>query len=200
MNSKHVNFIAVATVCFSLPASVLYYALTVNKTTHQPLDELKIRAALGTIPNDPDSWSIVVFYDYQCPYCHSMIQNIERAQASGQLYARLILRHFPLTGHPVASQSAILAKMCKNNRVFSECHSDLLKLGTKFNLDDIKSIQEKHLSELDPVEVARVNTRINSDIADGHTLGIEGVPAAYAIKGSYGFKFHDVANIISITN
>jgi protein-disulfide isomerase len=53
----------------------------------------------------PDSRKVVIFSDYQCPFCRSLDQSIERLIADSAKIA-IVFRHFPLSIHPFAEEAA----------------------------------------------------------------------------------------------
>ena len=56
--------------------------------------------------------TIVVFSDFQCPFCHQLALALDRIESSGQVNLLVVHRNFPITTiHPFAKPAAI-AGLC----------------------------------------------------------------------------------------
>jgi protein-disulfide isomerase len=147
-----------------------------------PSDPLSIEGA-PTRGSDDARGVVIVYADFQCPYCarftREVLPAIERRYlATGQV--ALAFRHLPLPFHPHAMQAAVVAECAGEQRRFWEMH-DLL--FAQELLDD-----ETLLSLADSVDIDReqfdaclmdgaVAGRVHSSVDEAKRLGIRGTPA-----------------------
>jgi protein-disulfide isomerase len=146
---------------------------------------------------------LVLFSDFQCPYCRDFNLTIEDVQKKYGDKVRLVFRQFPLTSIHANAQRAAKASLCAaaQNR-FWEMHDLLFRNQNNLTEEFIKS-QTKELS-LDTnafnscLDSAPISTLIREDIRAGSMAGTDGTPALF-INGRFlggARSFEDIAAII----
>jgi protein-disulfide isomerase len=69
--------------------------------------------------------SIVVFSDYQCPYCARLSKELHELRGVPGHDMRIVYRHFPLAGHPFALQAARASECAAAQYRFEALHNAL---------------------------------------------------------------------------
>lgn len=130
----------------------------------------------------PDKVEIVLFSDFQCPFCAQLAQPIRELQSKPVEGVHTIVqfKHFPLGIHPaslMAHQAAFAAgeqgKLWQmHDLLFANPSAvkrdDLLRYATSLRLD-----LNRFRKDLDS---DRTRQLIESDIAEGARLGVQGTP------------------------
>jgi predicted DsbA family dithiol-disulfide isomerase len=126
---------------------------------------------------------IVVFMDYQCPYCARLEPILEKVQESNPDYVKVVFKNFPLKMHNAANSAAEASIVAEEMGKFLEFHKQMVEgyktlsddkildiaSGLGFNKDDFK---EKMSSEA-------VLKQVQKDIADGEKAGVSGTPSVF---------------------
>jgi protein-disulfide isomerase len=131
---------------------------------------------------------IVLYSDFQCPYCAQFAAPFRELQSKGVDGAdtKITFKNFPLSIHPAAQLAHQAALAAKEQGKFWEMHdllfanqrnaqrSDLLGYAKQLGLD-ITRFEKDMGSEA-------VKQVIAADIAEGNKLGVSGTPT-YSING-----------------
>ncbi len=124
---------------------------------------------------------VVVFTDYECPYCRKLHSTLELIRAR-RPEVRIRYRHFPLSTHKNAAAAARASVCAAKVGAFHEVHGFLFESEswrTTSGLEDIAGpagiVDVKGFANCmsDPSSEAVVR----ADIATGERLGINGTPA-----------------------
>ena len=128
---------------------------------------------------------LVMYGDFECPYCHAAQSILERVRARLGDRLRFVFRHFPLDAvHPHAQQAAEAAEAAAAQGRFWDMHdalyaadgrlgeSDLIALAGQIGLDTLR-VDEDLLSR-------RHRARIDRDLETGRDSGVTGTPAFFA--------------------
>jgi protein-disulfide isomerase len=148
----------------------------------------------GTLPAQPD-WreklaknkqapvKIILFFDYQCPYCASTIPSLEQVLRNNSSNVQLILKHIPLSIHPdsaLAHQAALAAAeqgkfWQMNDLLFTHQKKiklpDLLEYARQLNLN-LPLFQKR-------LQSGYYKTAIASDWNMAESLGVESTPTFF---------------------
>jgi protein-disulfide isomerase len=142
---------------------------------------------------------LVMFGDFQCPYCTAAYPIVRRIR--GQLSGRLLFafRHFPLRDvHPDAQRAAEAAEAASAQGAFWEMHDamyesrgalareDLIHRATELGLDSDKFTEELDSSVHAP--------RVQRDVDSGLASGVTGTPGFFVGGRLYGGSF-DAASL-----
>ncbi len=127
--------------------------------------------------------TLLVFSDFQCPYCARARHVLERLRALYPDDLRIVYRYFPLSQHKQARLAAVAAECAYEQDKFWPYHdllfdnanaleqADLERYGTELGLDveNLKSCMQS--------DTAR--RRVDEAEAAGRRMGVEGTPAIY---------------------
>lgn len=132
--------------------------------------------------------TMVNFGDFQCPACGAYHSVVKQLEAKYKDTLTVVFRHFPLSIHPNAVPAAMAAEAAGKQGKFWEMHDKLYETQSEWsneksttdmfvsyakdmglNVDQFK----KDLSDKD------LQNRINRDVTDANTLGINATPTFY---------------------
>ena len=138
--------------------------------------------------NDRAPVTIVEFSDFQCRYCKSAVETLERVREAYPNEVKIVARQYPLPGHDRARPAAEAA-LCANEqkryweyrlRLFSDqkklSDADLRQHAKDLGLDETKFAQ--CLSE------GRYAGQVRRDFAEGQKYGVRGTPAFF-VNGEF---------------
>ena len=142
---------------------------------------------------------IVVFSDFECPFCKDVAEVLSRLHAQLPKDVRIVFKHFPLGMHVDAKTAAIAAQV-----VFLEAGSDAFWRFHDHAFAHQAEISSKTLAEWAAAEGAsndaiatrghEADQRVVDDLALGRSLGLSGTPHLYingrSIAGA--FPYDDV--------
>ena len=127
--------------------------------------------------------NIVVFSDFQCPFCGRVVPTIDKLMKDYDGKLRLFFKHYPLPFHgdaPLASQAALAAGA---QGKFWEMHDRLFANQTAIKRPDL----ERHAQALG-LDMAKFKqaldgnvykARVDADTALGSSVGVNGTPAFF---------------------
>jgi protein-disulfide isomerase len=136
----------------------------------------------------PDRVEIVLFSDFQCPYCAQLAPAVREIQTNGidGVQATIVFKNFPLSMHPNAQLAHQAAMAAREQGKFWEMHDLLFANQSKAQRSDLLEYA-KHL-KLDPVRFQkdmdsdRIKQLIAADVTEGNKVGVSGTPT-YTING-----------------
>lgn len=124
--------------------------------------------------------TLVVFDDYQCPYCARLEVFIEEVLAQFPNEVRFAIKHYPLENHSLARQGAMASLAAGQQGKFWEFHrklllhhddvseSRILEIATELKLD-LKQFNTDRQSEA-------LQKIIREDVENGGAIGVKGTP------------------------
>ena len=130
--------------------------------------------------------TMVVFSDFQCPYCGMAVKLVEVVEKEAGHRLRVCFKHWPLKRHPRAHPAALAAAAAQlqgkfwpmHDRLFSNAkaleHEDLLGHASEFGLD-VKRFEADLASDA-------VKARVDRDTTEAKRLKLGGTPA-FLING-----------------
>jgi protein-disulfide isomerase len=131
---------------------------------------------------------IVVYSDFQCPFCAQFAQAIRELQAKGieGVKTSVQFKHFPLSIHPNAQLAHQAAMGAKAQGKFWEMHDLLFANPQRVQKDDLLNYAKKLGLDLarfeQDMESEQSKQAIARDLAEGAALGVNGTPS-YTING-----------------
>ena len=127
--------------------------------------------------------TLVVFDDYQCPYCARLERFIEQVLTQFPNEVKYVIKQFPLSSHAFAHQAAMAALAAGKQGKFWEFHSRLLANHDQVNEQKIVDIAGELGLDMDQFNKDRQlessRQRIREDIENGKRIGVTGTPAAF---------------------
>lgn len=135
-------------------------------------------------PADADI-TVVVFSDFQCPFCARTAKNINKIVRSYPGMLKLAFKHMPLTdAHPDAMLGARAAYAAQQQGKFWEMHDTLFARGRAgFDPDKLRVMALGLGLDVDKFEEDLVSeaakAAIEADIALAGKLGVDGTPKLF---------------------
>lgn len=152
---------------------------------------------LATLPlvfgqaDQDETFELVVYSDFQCPYCGQFSQPFEQFRDTGVegVKTKVTFKNFPLNFHPFAQLAAQAGQAAALQGKFWEMHDlmfanqsalkreDLLRYAEKINLD-----MKRFTADLDSERVKKI---IAEDLKEGEKRGVQGTPTFFLNGKSY---------------
>jgi protein-disulfide isomerase len=135
------------------------------------------------VGSDSTSFKLVVFSDFQCPYCAKFQDSLAAFESRFHKQVAVIYRHYPLTTlHPAAFEAA-LASECAAAQGGYQAYQNILFA----NQDSIGHIPWDRFASLASIPdldgfrhcfaTRQFENRVRADKTAGDSLGIQGTPA-----------------------
>jgi protein-disulfide isomerase len=145
-------------------------------------------AKAAAAPAPADQIEVVLYSDFQCPFCAQFAKPFREFQAKGVegVKTRVTFKNFPLSIHPKAQLAHQAAMAARQQGKFWQMHdllfanlgqvdrAHLLEYATRLGLDMARF--EKDLDS------PRTKQLVAADLADGAKVGVRGTPT-YTING-----------------
>lgn len=127
--------------------------------------------------------TVVVFTDFQCPYCARAAEQLHRVADAHPDTVKVVFKNFPLRSHAQARPAAAAALAAHRQGKFWEFHDRLFAAYDKLSPAKIREIaaslgfEEKSFAQAasDPEILAR----IEEDYRDGEQAGVRGTPTIF---------------------
>jgi protein-disulfide isomerase len=127
--------------------------------------------------------TMVEFSDYQCPFCRRAQGVVDELVGKYQGKIRLVVRDFPLEGHPRAMPAARAAHCADEQGKFWDYHRALLTGAGDFSDEDFKTRAAALGLDTGKFETCLQSPRhdesIRASVADGARIGVTGTPAFF---------------------
>jgi protein-disulfide isomerase len=132
--------------------------------------------------------TIVLFTDFQCPYCAKIVPVLDQVLEKNKGKAKLVFKNFPLNTHQFARKAAAAALAAGKQGKFWEYHDRLFQNYNRLN-DQVVQEQaqqlglnmEKFQKDMNDPQTQQT---INQDYQDGIKAGVRGTPAIY-VNGAF---------------
>jgi protein-disulfide isomerase len=147
--------------------------------------------------------TIVIFSDFQCPYCKAFSATIKLATQKYGDKVRLVFRQFPLAEIHQNAQKAAEASLCAaNQQKFWEMHDLLFQNQSYLGIQDLKNRAEKLGLDVDAfnacLDAGKSAMIVHEDVVAGSRAGAEGTPASF-VNGRFvggNVPFEDLSAMI----
>ncbi len=127
--------------------------------------------------------TIVMFLDFQCPFCRLAFRDLERLQAQHPKTVRLVFKHFPLPHHPMALAAAQAAAEAHDQGKFWLFQERVWKHARHLSPAVLRTIAVTVGMDLKRYDAAIKGGRhidtIRADRAEGRTAGVSGTPTLF---------------------
>ncbi len=138
--------------------------------------------------NDRAPVTVVVFADFECPHCRQEAPVLRQAIDQFRGKAKLVYKHFPLSGHVRAKAAAIATEAALEQGKFWEMHDMVFENQSALEDADIRSYAKKiglDMAKFDASYNAKKGQDVvEADRMEGEKLDIQGTPAVY-VNGRY---------------
>lgn len=133
--------------------------------------------------------ALVLFSDFQCPYCKSFNETLDKILNKYGDKVRLIFRQFPLTSiHPEAQKAAEASLCAESQHHFWEMHDLLFQNQENLKEENLKAQAKKLGLNSEAFNACMASSRysnsIKEDVRAGSSAGTDGTPTLY-INGRY---------------
>lgn len=206
--SQTVSLVAVGVAIAGLAGLALAFLLTDDPAEHvspvptrgigdtwelTPEADLSYTAGRDQVRGPEDAAvSIVVFSDFECPYCQEASGELEALAAAYPDDVRIVFRNYPLDtacnenmkqpGHLHACKAAIMGRCAAEQDRFWEMHDAIYGL-TGLSADALDALPNELGLEMDAFNACTASDPpledVKADIAEGHALGVTGTPAIF---------------------
>lgn len=156
----------------------------VETLIQEPRRELHLAATKAHLGSDSAAVQLVVFIDYDCPFCKKLEPTLLSMIQSGSMSQHLdiVVKQLPLPIHKTAHQAALAATCAADQHKFEAFHAKLLAtsdhsetallhLGNEAGLD-VALLSKCMISE-------EAERQVEVDLADAKNLGIEATPSLF---------------------
>ena len=127
--------------------------------------------------------TIVVFMDYQCPYCAHLKPLLEKVLSNYSGQVKIVYKQFPLKMHKAALTAATAALVAFDGGKFEALHNlmeaDYNTLDNEKILDKVSSLGFDREDFQRKMADSNVLKRIQKDIEDGRQAGVSGIPSVF---------------------
>ncbi len=132
---------------------------------------------------DNASVTIVVFSDYQCPYCARLEPILQQLLDKYPKDVRLVLKQFPLSMHPYARNAAAAALAANNQGKYWEFSHLLFENSSRLSDVTIQGIAKQLGLDAEKfnhdIRSASVQDLINKDMNEADKASVDGTPAIF---------------------
>ncbi len=126
---------------------------------------------------------LVVFDDYQCPYCARLERFIEQVLGQFPNEVKYVIKHFPLSSHSFAFQGAMAALAAGEQGKFWEFHGRLLENHDQVDEQKILDIAGELALNMEQFtkdrQLASSHELIQADLRNGKEIGVTGTPSVF---------------------
>lgn len=127
--------------------------------------------------------TVMVFDDFQCPYCARLVPMIEKVVETYPTQVRVVFKHFPLNMHKFARQAAIASIAARNQGKFWQLHDQLFANYNQLNEEKIRELAASVGLDMErfdkDIENPALQQEISADMQLGTSSGVRGTPAVY---------------------
>jgi protein-disulfide isomerase len=145
--------------------------------------------------------TVVVFSDYQCPYCAKLEPTLNQVSAAYPNDVKMVFKDFPLSFHQHAKNAAKAARAAGEQGKFWEMHDLVFENYNQLNDNLYKDLAVKlQLNEakfLADFNSSKYDNLIQQDITLGQSSGVGGTPTLFMNgKRMQGRSFDDFKTLI----
>ncbi|MCA9523452.1 MAG: thioredoxin domain-containing protein [Myxococcales bacterium] len=127
--------------------------------------------------------TVVVFSDFQCPFCSRMAFELERASRRFTKGLRIVFKHFPLSFHKMAMPAALASLAAQRQGKFWEFHNRLFRYQRELSPKTFDRIAEEiglNLARFKKdLADKSLSTQVKQDLDLGNRVKVEGTPTIF---------------------
>ena len=169
------------------PAGTRLYLGNAKRNELQLIDlsvvyELPVNNSATKGPDDAPV-TLVLFDDFQCPYCARLVPTIEQIMQAYPNQVRVVFKHFPLSMHKFARQAAAASIAARNQGKFWPLHDQLFANYNQLNDEKIRALAASVGLDMErfdkDIQDPALQQEIAADMQLGTSSGVRGTPAVY---------------------
>lgn len=169
------------------PRGDLLYLLDPTEKTVQTLNltyvyDININGSPFKGPADA-SVTMVVFSDFQCPYCAKIGGVIDQAIQPYSDKIKVVFKNFPLPDHPYAAKAAVAAMAADEQGKFWEFHDLIFANFDKLSDQKIEEFAAALMLDKPLFDRSRLSSttqaRVIADKTEGLRVGVPGTPSVF---------------------
>jgi protein-disulfide isomerase len=164
------------------PSPPMLVAEQDDPLTDLPMAAVPSREGAPAIGPEDAPIHIVVFSDFQCPFCSRHAETIRQLREHYGDQLRIVFRNYPLPFHPFARLAAEASMAAQAEGRFWEYH-DLLFGGTDLSYDTLVGYAQQLGLDLgrfrNALDGGFFGGIVDQDLRDGRAAGVEGTPATF---------------------
>jgi protein-disulfide isomerase len=144
---------------------------------------------------------IIVFSDFQCPFCKKAAKELNRLHTAYPNRFKLYFKHFPLKYHQWSEQAARAAEAAGMQGKFWQMHdllfawSDQLDENTFLELAQKLNLNEQQF--MDDYNSEKIKQKVQADKAEGERLKISGTPYFFINRTPFHGSYIDIRRELS---
>ncbi len=165
----------------------------------EPQDNVVYKAIIGDAPIKGPKESkvtIVMWSDYQCPFCSRVEPTIEQIMKAYPKEVRVAFKQLPLPFHDKAHLAAEASLAAKEQGKFWQMHDKLFSNQQALGRQDL----EKYAQELglnlhkfrEALDTGKFKQKVDEELAEGNKIGANGTPAFFingkSLSGAQPFE------------
>ncbi len=145
---------------------------------------------------------LVLFSDFQCPYCSRINPALDAVVQHYDGRARLVFKQFPLSFHEDARGAAAATLAAHRQGKFWEMHDLLFANQKSLKIDDLEGFAGKLGLDMTAFQAVRdggYDAQIDRDIEEGQKAGVRGTPSLFINGRKYqnpGRSADDIVKVI----
>jgi protein-disulfide isomerase len=151
-----------------------------NAVADPPAGDARVKIDLQGAPilgNGNAPVTVVVFSDFECPFCRKGADRIRELEAKYPTQVRFAFKHLPLPFHERARPAAIAAIAAAKEGKFWELHDRFF--ANQRELDDVGAHLKAVGLVLDEGKKASAETQLERDGVEAKRLGVTGTPTFF---------------------
>lgn len=145
--------------------------------------------------------TLVVFSDFECPFCRQTHPLLQRALREHDGQVQLVFKHYPLSMHERAVPAAIAASAAHRQGKFWEMHDTLFEHQEALTDADLERYARDLNLDLDrfraDVADEEMLAAVERDKALGRTLEVQGTPTLFVNGRRYEEPFENLSRYIA---
>lgn len=202
--------IGIASVVILIGA-ILFLSKPIEQTASQTVvgdqTKLLVRKDSFRIASDSAKVTLVEFADFQCPACKSAHPVLVRLEDEYKDRVNFVFRHFPLPQHKNALLAALAAEASGEQGKFWEYHDKLYDTQSSWEnkanpaetfLGFARELELDEAKFKESLDTKKFEEKINQDIADGTSLGVNSTPTFFIQNQKYNgaLSYESLKNIL----
>lgn len=149
---------------------------------------------------------IVMFADFECPYCRKDQPMLKEIREKWPEEVRLVFKHFPLPNHQHAFRVGVASVCTERQGRFWEFHDNVFRMGQDLSQPGLVAIASSLGFDMEEcrqcLASADATERVRHDISTAQAAGVDGTPTYFVnnrrVRGASELE-RTVAEILSPT-